>query len=80
LYSDVRGPFEVYLLRGNKYDISFVDDLVEWCGIYLIKTKGESLKFLEFQSELRSKVTNPSKCWGQMEEGSIPQTSLSIFV
>lgn len=41
VYSDVCGPFDAVSLGGNKYFVSFIDDLSRKVWIYLIKLKSE---------------------------------------
>ena len=41
VYSNVCGPFDVPSLGGNKYFVSFVDDLSRKLWLYLNKTKSE---------------------------------------
>ena len=41
VYSDVCGPFDVPSLGGNRYFVSFVDDLSRKLWLYLIKAKSE---------------------------------------
>ena len=41
VYLDVCGPFDVPSLGGNRYFVSFVDDLSRKLWLYLIKAKSE---------------------------------------
>ena len=63
VYSDVCGPFDVPSLGGNRYFVSFVDDLSRKLWLYLIKAKSEVFNIfkgfkalLEKQSEKCIKI------------------------
>lgn len=44
VHSDVCGPLEVPSLGGNKYFVSFVDELIRMLWLYLVKAKSEVLE------------------------------------
>ena len=43
LYSDVCEPMEVNLLGGNKYFVTFIDDISQKTWVYLMCTKKSSI-------------------------------------
>ena len=47
IYSDVCGPLQVESLGGNRYFVTFIDDLTRMTWIYIIKKKNEVLRIFK---------------------------------
>ena len=55
IHTDVCGPVSVEAHGGNRYFLTFTDDLNRYGYIYLMKHKSETFeKFKEFQSEVEN--------------------------
>lgn len=51
VHSDVGGPMSVSTLKGERYNVIFLDDYTHFCVTYLLKSKAEVFdKFLEYES------------------------------
>ena len=63
VYSDICGPMEVESMGGNKYFITFIDDVSRKVWVYLLKTKDQAFQtFKLFHTMVECETGRKLKC------------------
>jgi transposase InsO family protein len=63
VYSNVCGPFEVESLGGNRYFLTFIDDVSRKVWVYFLRTKDQIFKyFQEFHVMVERETNKKLRC------------------
>jgi hypothetical protein len=64
IHSDVWGPFPVATKRGSRYYVSFIDDHIRYCWVYLMKHRYEFFKmYAAFRALIKTQYSVVIKCF-----------------
>jgi len=77
VYSDVYGPMQMETPRGNRYILTFIDDLTRKMWIYLIKRKSEVLSSWDW-TMASTEANNTSKIVLEKDSAEQDTTDLAL--
>ena len=62
IHNDICDLKFIQIRGGNKYFITFVDDSIKYCYVYLLKSKDEAIeKFVLYQNEVENQLNKKIK-------------------
>ena len=62
IHSDVCGPMQTTTFGGSRYFVTFVDDFLHWCVVFLLRHKSEVVaKFADFVAFAETQTSNRVK-------------------
>ncbi|KAM2599052.1 hypothetical protein TB2_037519 [Malus domestica] len=80
IHNDVCDSYRLPTRAGNKYFVTFIDDCLKYCYIYLIKTKDEVFgKFKIYKTEVENQLEKRIKRLRSDSGGEYTLTDLSVF-